>query len=127
MSRVLCEKQAWWLGPVQAPVVELVRQVGPEPGMSFPRATVDWEPRLSGIIESIKAGWDAPPVIAEYRDERLLICDGNHRFEAQRRIGRPSVWTIICFHDEASWRAFARPWAAEAPRLSGKAQPGHEQ
>ena len=37
--------------------------------------------------ESIEAGWEPPPLLAEYRAGRLLLQDGNHRYEALKREG----------------------------------------
>ena len=38
----------------------------------------DWVPRLDGIADSIREGWDAPPVIAEYMAGELVVNDGNY-------------------------------------------------
>ena len=120
MVRALRRGQQWWIGPLEVPVGELTRIVGPEPGMPYPRAYEDWEPRLAGIERSLKSGWDAPPVIVDAcRPDVLLVADGNHRFEAQRRMGRPAVWALLFFDSEDGWRSFDRPWAIGAVRHAG--------
>lgn len=122
MVRGLRRRARWWIGPVEAPAGELRRIVGPEPAMAYPRTAEDWEPRLAGIERSIRAGWDAPPIIVDAcAPGVLLVADGNHRFEAQRRMDRQAVWAILFFDDEAAWRGFERPWATGATRSTGAA------
>jgi len=122
MVRGLRRQARWWIGPVEVPVGELRRIVGPEPAMAYPRTAEDWEPRLAGIERSIRRGWDAPPIIVDAcAPGVLLVADGNHRFEAQRRMGRPAVWAILFFDDEGAWRGFEPPWTAGATRNTGAA------
>lgn len=103
------------------PVDELSRCVGPEPGTAYPRLPKNWNPRMAGIQRSVRAGWDAAPIIVEARAAGLLVCDGNHRYEAFRRMGRAEVWAVIWFNDEVSWRSFDRVWADNAHRTVGDA------
>jgi hypothetical protein len=119
MRRALRQRRRWWLGPAPAPVTELVRIVGPEHSVPYPRAEADWQPRLSGIAASIRAGWEVPPVIASPDGGKLRINDGNHRFEAQRQMGRDTVETVIFFDDRTSCERFRPPWAANAVRSEG--------
>jgi hypothetical protein len=102
------------------PVGELTRIVGPEVGMRFPRGEEDWTPRLDEIAESIRSGWDVPPIIASHEGEHLVVNDGNHRFEAQRRMGCESVWCIVWFVDEGAWRGYQPAWATGAARQAGE-------
>ena len=122
MSRGLLGRQRWWVGPLLVPIDELNRCVGPEPAMAFPRLAKDWDPRLAGIERSVDAGWDAPPIIVEARTDGLLVCDGNHRYEAFRRMGRTEVWALVWFNDEPTWQSFDRAWAAGAHRTVGEAR-----
>lgn len=120
MVRGLRRQRRWWIGPVEAPVIGLTRIVGPEPDMPFPRSFEDWEPRLAGIQKSIAGGWDVPPVIVDAcRTGVLHISDGNHRFEAQRQMGRGVVWAILFFDDKKAWQSFERPWASAVARQDG--------
>jgi ParB-like nuclease family protein len=120
MFRGLSAYRQWWLGPVGVPVQQLIRIVGPEPGMPFPRHQHDWVPRLDGIADSIRGGWDVPPVVAEYRDAGLVVNDGNHRYAAQCRMGCGTVSAIVRFDSEDAWRRFRPAWAAGAPREAGR-------
>ena len=49
--------------------------------------------------ESLDDGWEPPPLLAEYQDGRLLLQDGNHRFEALVRAGESHAWTLVYFDD----------------------------
>ena len=120
MSRGLRAVRRWWLGPVAVPVGELTRIVGPEPAMAYPRGEEDWAPRLEGIAESIRDGWDVPPVISEYRASGLVVCDGNHRCEAQRRMGCVTVSCIVWFNESKPGARIGRrgPRALRATRAS---------
>ena len=51
--------------------------------------------------ESLDDGWEPPPLLAEYQDGRLLLQDGNHRYEALVRAGETHAWTLVCFDDPA--------------------------
>jgi hypothetical protein len=88
--------------------------------MPFPRGEEDWTPRLDEIAESIRSGWDVPPVIASHDGTGLVVNDGNHRFEAQRRMGRETVWCIVWFDNEGAWRSYQPPWATGAARQAGE-------
>ena len=88
--------------------------------MPYPRVPEDWEPRLAGIERSVRRGWDLPPVIVDAcRADVLVVSDGNHRLEAQHRMGRNAVWALLYFDDEEKWRSFERPWAMGAARHVG--------
>jgi hypothetical protein len=119
MARALRECRQWWIGPVNVPVGLLRRIVGPESGMPFPRDDRDWVPRLDGIAESIRAGWDAPPIIVGYEAGDLVVNDGNHRYAAQQRMGRTAVGAVLRFEGERTWATFRPVWAEGAPRDAG--------
>jgi hypothetical protein len=119
MARALQEHRQWWIGVVDVPAELLWRIVGPEPGMPYPRDARDWIPRLDGIADSIRQGWDAPPVIAAYQAGDLVVNDGNHRYAALRRMGRGTVEAVLRFDDEQAWETFRAAWAEDAPREAG--------
>ena len=119
MARALRERRQWWIGVADVPVGLLRRIVGPEPGMPFPRAARDWVARLDGIADSIRDGWDTPPVIAGYEAGELVVNDGNHRYEAQRRMGRGAIGAVLRFDDQQAWESYRPAWAGHAPREAG--------
>ena len=56
---------------------------------------------MSTMEESIEQGWEPPPLLAEFQDGRLLLQDGNHRYEALVREGAPNAWVVVWFDDPA--------------------------
>ena len=50
----------------------------------------EWEEDVETMEESIEQGWEPPPLLAEFQDGRLLLQDGNHRYEAMVRAAQLS-------------------------------------
>jgi hypothetical protein len=69
--------------------------------------------------ESMDDGWEPPPVIAEWRDGRLLLQDGNHRYEALVRAHAAFAWTLVYFPSLDERDGFAARFLDEW-RLSGR-------
>jgi hypothetical protein len=97
----LAMERHWWLGPVRLPVDQLERQAGPEDDVPCPIDTDEWEDDVDGMRSSLEEGWQPPPVLVELRDGRLVLEDGNHRYEALRREGASRVWAIVWGDDPA--------------------------
>ncbi len=106
LAAALAQKKHWWVGPVELPLEELVRLAGPEDDALVPIDDDVWEDDISTMEESVEEGWEPPPLLAEHQDGRLLLQDGNHRYEALSRSGTPSAWVLIYFDDEASYREY---------------------
>ena len=96
----LAQRPHWWLGPLQVPVDQLVRLAGPEDEALVPIAPEEWEDDVATMEESIEQGWEPPPLLAQFSDGRLLLQDGNHRYEALTREGETHAWVLIWFDDE---------------------------
>jgi hypothetical protein len=98
LAEELTGRLGCWLGPVQVPIDELHRLAGP-PGAPVLRVLEDdeWRDDLDDLSRRIEAGHEPPPVIASYRDDRLVLEDGNHRVEAVRRAGAGETWVVIGF------------------------------
>jgi hypothetical protein len=102
----LAQKPHWWLGPVEVPVEKLERLAGPEDDALVPIDEEEWEDDVDAMEESLEEGWEPPPLLVEFQDGRLLLQDGNHRYEAMRRAGEESAWVLIWFDDPAERDAF---------------------
>ncbi|TML89191.1 MAG: hypothetical protein E6G06_14950 [Actinobacteria bacterium] len=100
LADLLSDKIRWWLGPVQVPLDQLNRLAGP-PGAPVVRAIDegDWRDDIDDLSRDIQAGLEPPPVIVSYRDDQLVLEDGNHRVEALRRAGANQAWAVIGFED----------------------------
>ncbi len=111
----LTGRMGWWLGPVRVPIDDLHRLAGP-PGAPVLRELDDdeWRDDVDQLSRRIEAGQDPPPVIASFRDGRLVLEDGNHRVEAVRRAGAGECWAVIGFErpeerDRYLARSHSRP------------------
>jgi hypothetical protein len=52
--------------------------------------------RVEDIISVYKKGdWDMPPLIINRKDNNYELNDGNHRFEALKKLGINQYWVII--------------------------------
>ena len=102
----LAQRKHWWLGPLKVPVDDLVRLAGPEDEALVPIEPEEWEGDIESMEESIESGWEPPPLLAEYQDGRLLLQDGNHRYEALVRTGEQDAWVLVWFDDETEWKQY---------------------
>ncbi len=99
LAAALAQRRHWWAGPLQLPLDALVRLAGPEEQVLVPIEPDEWEHDVERMEASIDEGWEPPPLLAQYQDGRLLLQDGNHRYEALRREHATHAWVLIYFDD----------------------------
>ena len=119
LAAALAQAPHWWFGPVQLPVVALERLAGPEADVLCDVDHEEWEHDVEEMEESLDEGWEPPPLLAEWRDGRLLLQDGNHRYEALARADEPHAWTLVYFARLDERDRFAAEYLDEL-RLSGR-------
>jgi hypothetical protein len=68
----------------------------------------EWEADVQSMEASVESGWAPPPLLAEYQDGRILLQDGNHRYEALVREGAASAWVLVYFDDRHERDRFAQ-------------------
>ena len=109
LGEMLSERLRFWVGPLKLPLDELNRLAGP------PDAPVlvaldedDWHDRVDDMAKRAGSGWEPPPVIVSYRNEELVLEDGNHRVESIRRAGQSDAWAVVGFEDERARDVFLR-------------------
>jgi hypothetical protein len=100
LAAALAQREHWWLGPLRVPLDELVRLAGPEDDALVPIERAVWEGDVEEMEESLDEGWEPPPLLAEHQDGRLLLQDGNHRYEALVRTGETDAWVLVYFADD---------------------------
>ena len=118
LAAALAQREHWWVGPIEVPLDRLERLAGPDEVL-VPIEPQEWEHDVAEMEESIEEGWEPPPLLAEYQDGRLLLQDGNHRYEALQREGADAAWVLIYFDDPAVRDRFTREerdLRAEPPR-----------
>jgi hypothetical protein len=99
LAAALAQERHWWLGPLQIPVDDLVRLAGPEDEALCVIEPDAWEGDVDAMTDSLDDGWQPPPLLAEYQEGRLVLQDGNHRFEALVRADESHAWTLVYFDD----------------------------
>lgn len=111
LAELLPAEFAWWAGPYELPLDMLNRLAGP-PGdpVLCPVDEDYWDERVDDMDKLAERGWDPPPVIASYRDDRLVLEDGNHRAEGVRRAGRRVVWGVVGFEEREVRDRFSAQW-----------------
>jgi hypothetical protein len=97
LAAALAQAPHWWFGPVRLPVRVLERLAGPEDDALCEIEPAEWEGDVDAMEASIDRGWEPPPLLAAWQDGRLLLQDGNHRFEALVRAGETDAWTLVYF------------------------------
>jgi len=98
----LKKQERYWVGPEQVPLKRLTRSCGPEEEMEYRVSTDNWIKKTDLLIEHIKSGGELPPLIVQYGKGVFSIRDGNHRYEAYKKFGLKTCWTLIwCDSEEA--------------------------
>ena len=73
--------------------------------MAYRTNPEDWEAHVSVIAASITDPELMPPLILEFRDPSLALCDGNHCHEALRRCGEVEAWALVWCNTESEYAA----------------------
>jgi|GEM_PF-76709 Predicted hydrolase (HAD superfamily) len=97
LAAALAQQKHWWAGPLSIPVENFERLAGPEADTLCKVDDEEWGTDIHAMEASIEAGWDPPPLLAEFQDGRLLLQDGNHRYEALVQEGATSAWALVYF------------------------------
>lgn len=111
LSEGLTEEQAVFHGPVTMPMHLFSRCSGPAAeGLTFRVDAGWWEYKVARIVEAVKKGADLPPLIIGWRvteetpDGAFELNDGNHRWEAFRRLGVAEYPVILwCYEEQLPW------------------------
>ena len=109
LGEILSERLRFWVGPLKLPLDELNRLAGPPDAPVLVAVDEDeWPDRVEDMEERVEDGWEPPPVIVSYRNEELVLEDGNHRVESIRRAGENDAWAVVGFEDERARDVFLR-------------------
>lgn len=88
-------QKRYWLGPVLCDLNKFNRCCGPEKNIKYHEPTENWDMRVGKMEESIRKGWDMPPLIVNHDNGQFELNDGNHRYEALIRAGISRYWVIF--------------------------------
>lgn len=91
-----------WTGPLQLPIDQLNRLAGPSGQPVLVEVDEeDWRDDVGEMSDKVEDGWEPPPVVVTFRDDELVLEDGNHRVEGLRQAGETSAWAVVGFESEA--------------------------
>ena len=72
------------------------RCCGPEKGIKHQIPSNDFFTNVNNIILRYQSGdWDMPPLIVNYENGIYELNDGNHRYEALKKLNINKYWVII--------------------------------
>ena len=106
LAAALAQKEHWWIGPIRVQLDDLVRLAGPEDDALVHVNEARWDGDVGEMEDSLERGWEPPPLLAEYQDGRLVLQDGNHRFEALVRANEREAWVLVFFDNPSDRDAF---------------------
>jgi hypothetical protein len=101
LAAALALRPHWWVGPLELELADLERLAGPEDDALCAVDDDEWEDDIDSMEDSLDDGWAPPPLLVQYDGGRLLLQDGNHRYEAMVRSGERRGWGIVYFDVEA--------------------------
>lgn len=101
LGEMLTDPPRTWVGPMKLPIDQLNRLAGPSDDPVLVEVDEDdWRDDVGEMAEQISAGWEPPPVVVTFRDDQLVLEDGNHRVEALRQAGRDDAWGLVSFEND---------------------------
>lgn len=100
LSDGLRKEKRYWLGPLEVNLSLLNRIQGPADDAENSNIEEKWLNRINPMISDLALGWQPAPLIAEYKQGKLMIRDGGHRIYSLKKAGFLKYWTIIWANSE---------------------------
>jgi len=97
-------QKRYWIGPVSIELSRLERCCGPEDGMIYHVPHEVWKERIECIALGLVDAKSLPPLIVEWRDGNLIVCDGSHRHAAMSLKGWTTCFVVIWCNSEEDYR-----------------------
>jgi hypothetical protein len=72
----------------------------------------EWRDDVEYLGAKVEEGWEPPPMVVTFRDDQLVLEDGNHRTEGLRRAGARAAWAVVSFESTAERDHFLERGAA---------------
>ena len=117
LAAALAQDPHWWAGPLRLPLSSLERLAGPaDEDVLCVIDPEEWEDDVAAMAEELDAGWEPPPLLAQHEpDGRLILQDGNHRYEALSREGAGDAWVLVYFDSPEARDAFVADAVPSSP------------
>ena len=107
LAQMLSDESLSWMGPVQVPLEQLHRLAGPQGDPVMFEVDDDyWRDDVADMAEQIEDGWQPPPLVARYKEGKIVLEDGNHRVESLRQAGNQKAWTVVGFDNDEQRDSF---------------------
>lgn len=100
LAHQLSDPPRAWIGPLLLRIDQLHRLAGPPDHPVLCPVDEDfWRGRddVDDLEEKVAEGWEPPPMVVTFRDDQLVLEDGNHRAEGLRRTGEDEAWCVVSF------------------------------
>jgi hypothetical protein len=88
-------EKRYYIGPAIFPITMFSRCCGPEDNMKWIIPKEGFDSRVNNIYDRYIKGWDMPPLIINFADNKFELNDGNHRYEALVKSGQTTCNAII--------------------------------
>lgn len=95
LAEGLRKQKRHWIGFVEISLDMLDRCCGWESYMEYKEPLKKWNERVNLCIDFIESGGKLSPFIVFYTKGLFSIRDGNHRYEAYKRLGFKKYWVAI--------------------------------
>lgn len=100
LAHALTHPPRTWIGPVRLRIDQLHRLAGPaDHPVLCPIDEDEWRDDVDDLEAKVADGWEPPPMVVTFRDDQLVLEDGNHRTEGLRRAGEDEAWAVVSFED----------------------------
>ena len=98
LAHGLTQPPRTWIGPVRLRLDQLHRLAGPPEHPVLVAVDEEyWRDDVDDLSEKVEEGWEPPPMVVTFRDDQLVLEDGNHRAEGLRRAGEDEAWSVVSF------------------------------
>ena len=102
LGHALTHPPRTWIGPIQLRLDQLHRLAGPaDHPVLVAVEEHEWRDDVADAAAKVEAGWEPPPMVVTFRNDQLVLEDGNHRAEGLRQAGEQEAWSVVSFEDAA--------------------------
>lgn len=120
LAAALSDPPRTWIGPVRLRIDQLHRLAGPaDHPVLCPVDEDEWRDDVDDLEEKVEDGWEPPPMVVTFRDDHLVLEDGNHRAEGLRRAGEHDAWSVVSFESPDERDRFLARAGALGDRADG--------
>lgn len=119
LAEILSNPPRTWIGPLRLRIDQLHRLAGPPDHPVLCPVDEDyWRDDVDELAEKVEDGWEPPPMVVTFRDDQLVLEDGNHRAEGLRRTGEGEAWAVVSFESPDERDRFLERGAQAAEKAS---------